>query len=474
MQTTLVRDRIDENFPGPVLQYLDRYPALKKPGHFDVLRQLEYARLDADQHVYLDFTGGNLYAVSQVNRHLEFLRTQVLGNPHSVNPTSLASTQFVESARKAVLDFFTAKEYTCIFTANASAALQIVGECYPFTAQSHLLLLSDNHNSVNGIREYCKHKGASYSYTFIDQHNEMRIDDDQLTLDLHAHSATPNKLFAYPAQSNVSGVKHDLRWIERAHAAGWDVLLDAAAFVPTTALDLSRVKPDFVSISFYKIFGYPTGLGCLLVHNTAFSKLQKPAFAGGTISLVSVGARRHFLLPGHERFENGTVNYLSIPAIEIGLDYINAIGMNYIEERVTSLTALVLDELTALRHRTGQPLIRIIGPCTTEKRGGTIAMNFYNARGEEYPFQHIEQEATRLNISLRTGCFCNPGIDELAHAISATELTRYFNSTTEGNYYDAINFLGKLRGSVRISVGFITNVNDVIKFMVFARSFLDR
>jgi len=210
------------------------------------------------------------------------------------------------------------------------------------------------------------------------------------------------------------------------------------------------------------------------VRNDSFTKLIKPGFAGGTISLVSVGARRHFLMPGHERFENGTINYLSIPAIEIGLDYINAIGINKINERVTNLTGLLLDELTSIYHRTGKLLIRIVGPTSNTNRGGTIAMNFYNESGAEYPFQEIEREANSLNISLRTGCFCNPGIDELAHDINATELTDYFNSTDQGDYYDAINFLGKLRGSVRISVGFITNVNDVMKFVSFARSFLNR
>ncbi|HEX5168947.1 MAG TPA: hypothetical protein VFW11_07220, partial [Cyclobacteriaceae bacterium] len=115
------------------LKYLEAYPDVKNPGYFDVLRDLEYGRLDSDKHVYLDFTGGNLYAVSQVNRHLEFLNKNVFGNPHSVNPTSLASTTVVESARHAVLDFFNArKDYYCIFTANASGALHIVGECYPF------------------------------------------------------------------------------------------------------------------------------------------------------------------------------------------------------------------------------------------------------------------------------------------------------------------------------------------------------
>ena len=68
--------------------------------------------------------------------------------------------------------------------------------------------------------------------------------------------SVPN-LFAYPAQSNYTGVQHDLNWIAEAQKRGWHVLLDAAAFVPTNRLDLSVHHPDFVSLSFYKIFGIP-------------------------------------------------------------------------------------------------------------------------------------------------------------------------------------------------------------------------
>ena len=75
-----------------------------------------------------------------------------------------------------------------------------------------------------------------------------------------------------PAQSNFSGVQHPLEWTQQAHAHGWDVLLDAAAFVPTNRLDLGRWHPDFVALSVYKMFGWPTGVGCLLARREALAK----------------------------------------------------------------------------------------------------------------------------------------------------------------------------------------------------------
>src|SRR5205807_8418562 len=105
-----------------------------------------------------------------------------------------------------------------------------------------------------------------------------------------------------PAQSNFSGVQHPLDWIEVAHRYGWDVLLDAASFTPTNRLDLSRWQPDFVVQSFYKMFGYPTGVGCLVARKAALAKLRRPWFAGGTITVSSIIAANML-----ERKEEGEV-----------------------------------------------------------------------------------------------------------------------------------------------------------------------
>ena len=75
---------------------------------------------EAQDQVYLDYTGGGLYAASQVQEHAAMLAEQVLGNPHSVNPSSMETTRRVEQARAAVLDYFGGTgDYTAIFTLNA-------------------------------------------------------------------------------------------------------------------------------------------------------------------------------------------------------------------------------------------------------------------------------------------------------------------------------------------------------------------
>jgi len=437
---------------------------------FNQLRRNEFSRLQKGNHVYLDYTGGCLYPVSLVKAHQEYLLQAVYGNPHSTNPASILSEKYVNDARERVLNFFNASDYYCIFTSNASAALQIVGESYPFNQNAHLLLTADNHNSVNGIREYCRKRGGTFSYSPMN-YEDLRIDELQLNKHLEGHGDKGNRLFAYPAQSNVSGVRHSLSWIEEAHRKGWDVLLDAAAFVPTSKLDLSINKPDFVSISFYKMFGYPTGIGCLLVRKSKLEKLIKPAYAGGTITLSSTLTSSahggYFLKSGHERFENGTVNLLGIPAVTNGLNFIDSIGIERIHDRILDLSSYFLQEIKKLQHDNNLSLVKVYGPENVNERGGTFLLNFFDVNGDKHPFQRVEEMANKEMISFRTGCFCNPGIDELNHCISPDLLAAYFTSRENGDYFDFIDYAKKMRGAVRISLGIATTKKDIQLFFRF-------
>lgn len=85
--------------------FLEAYPQFAETGALDELRARDFARLDAQGHVYLDYTGGGLYADSQIQRHMELLRTSVFGNPHSTNPTSIGTTDLIARCRRRVLSF---------------------------------------------------------------------------------------------------------------------------------------------------------------------------------------------------------------------------------------------------------------------------------------------------------------------------------------------------------------------------------
>jgi molybdenum cofactor sulfurtransferase len=104
------------------------------------------------------------------------------------------------------------------------------------------------------------------------------------------------------------------------------VLLDAAAFVSTHPLDLTAVKPDFVPVSFYKLFGYPTGLGALIVRKQAVAVLHKVYFGGGSVDYCTAEDAWHVLSDAPAGLEDGTLGYLGIAALKHGFNLLDQLG----------------------------------------------------------------------------------------------------------------------------------------------------
>jgi selenocysteine lyase/cysteine desulfurase len=519
--------------PAPAA-FLTAYPEYVTTARLDDVRATEYRHLDAGGHVYLDYTGAGVPSDAQIRAHAARLRDHCFGNPHSDSPTSTATTDLVERTRRAILAYFNASpaEYAVVFTPNATGACRLVGEAYRFGPRSRFVLTYDNHNSVNGIREYARARGAVTEYVPVTP-PELRVDDDTVRAALDRprpglagaawrmtlagpapwagrrrearHTATARSgapeagrptisarlrlpgsasrprpgprrgLFAFPAQSNFTGVRHPLHWIETAHERGYDVLLDVAAHVPTNRLDLAAVHPDFVPVSWYKVFGYPTGVGCLIARREALARLRRPWFAGGTIQAVSVQGDWHTLADDETAFEDGTLNFLAIPDVEVGLSWITGIGIDLISTRVRCLTGWLLDRLGGLRHRGGEPMVRIYGPVDTRDRGGTVALNLLDPDGRVVDERAVARDSAAAGISLRTGCFCNPGAGEGAFDIGRESLigSIRLGIRTLDEYLDLLGLPSG--GAIRVSLGLASNIADVERFLTFVeRTYRDR
>jgi molybdenum cofactor sulfurtransferase len=135
--------------------------------------------------------------------------------------------------------------------------MRLVAENFPWHSSSHFAYLAECHTSAVGLRQYAaKEKAECHVLTDKDF-------EDQISGTV---STSGTKLVVFPAMSNFCGKKYPIRrWTEVAHEHDWHVLLDAAAFVATSPLDLSQISPDFVALSFYKIFGYPTGTNHIIM-----------------------------------------------------------------------------------------------------------------------------------------------------------------------------------------------------------------
>ena len=195
------------------------------------------------------------------------------------------------------------------------------------------MLSADNHNSVNGIREYrARARGADVRYARLD--DELRLDGRRSA---RSRARTAPSLFAFPAQSNFSGVQHPLALSRRRSARGYHVLLDAAAFVPD-----ERAPPGRV----------PAGLRrAVVLQDVRLSDRRRRAdraarragarsrargSRAGRWSSCRSQHRTHLLKAGAEAFEDGTPNFAAIAAVPAGLELLGEVGMDNVKRRVVS------------------------------------------------------------------------------------------------------------------------------------------
>ncbi len=436
---------------------------------FDELRHREFGRLDRHHQAYLDYTGSALYGESQLRSHREILDAGLFGNPHSESNPSRASSAFIDSARQELLAFLDVDSSTheVCFTANATAAIKLVAESYPFTPESTLLLSVDNHNSVNGIREYARRTEAHVRYLPLD--SELRLHAPE---ELIAEAARGGGLLAFPAQSNFSGVRHPLGLVDLARSLGLDTLIDIAAMAPSHAISLRECPADFAALSFYKLFGYPTGIGALVARRDALARLHRPWFSGGTVRYVAVEADTHRLRPGAEGFEDGTADFLGIAALPAGFELLREVGMPRLTAHVASLTSVFLGQAASLRHRNGRPLVRIYGPTDMTDRGGTVAFNLEDATGEAIPYDLVDARARDAGVSMRGGCFCNPGASEAAFGLAAPQIATCLDRLGDDFTIDRFaTCAGTAVGALRVSVGLANNTTDIERAVDVLASF---
>ena len=283
-------------------------------------------------------------------------------------------------------------------------------------------------------------------------------------------------LFAYPAQSNFSGVQHPLDWIERGTRARLATCCSTRrrSCRPTGSTS-ARWQPDFVTHVVLQDVRLPDrASGALVARRDALAELRRPWFAGGTIGLASVAEPRHTWAPGEAGFEDGTIDYLGIPAVTIGLRHLDGVGIETLTGRVRVLTRRLLDGLASLRHPDGSPLIRIYGPRDVTERGGTVPFNVIDPSGAVVDVPLVEARAAASRVSVRTGCFCNPGASEAARGITGDDMRRVFALGHQPTFDELRALLpGKALGAVRASVGIATVDRDLDRLFAVLATFAD-
>jgi len=449
---------------------------LRELGYWDGVKTIRREFPYLEDQVYLDYTASGLHQMSQIKDFYYDVSKHLYGNAHSISPSSVNTDRMVKQMRKRILKFFNAneKEYDVIFTSGATEALKVVGENFPFTPASVFLYLLQNHNSVLGIREYASKANATWGYFTEDEPMDQWRSVLEKLNKLQTTNVT-HHLIAYPGEDNFNGAKFPLDWICKIKGLSNDkhkfhVLLDAAAFVPSAKLDLSKYHPDFVSISFYKIFGFPTGVGCLIVNKEVAKEMKISYFAGGTV-VMAAADRDWKVFPDYlpPKYEAGTLNFLGILGLKYGFEHLPNIEI--IKKHTYALTRILFTELKKLKYSNGKKAIEIYGNhehANYDNQGPIVAFNVMNNKytnGGDYP-KHVSlitlnQFLAKRNIHVRIGCTCNPG--SCLNSLNVTSLAAI--SVTDPNTPPTTTLGGKQYGAVRVSIGYPTTISDIRKFI---------
>ncbi len=443
------------------------------------IRASEYPSLGTT--TYLDHAGTTLFAKSLIETFAKDLTQSLYGNPHSASASSQLSTRRIEDARLQVLRFFNASsdDFEVVFTANATAAIKLVVEAFRdndtgFRYAYHL----ESHTSLVGVRELarngscCFADGQALDSWLLDFAEEDNSTDSVLAL------------AAYPGQSNMTGRRFSFDWSRRIRSLRQQsskevyILYDAAALASTSPLDLSDPAsvPDFIAVSFYKIFGFPD-LGALLVRRDSSEVLRRRRyFGGGTVD--SVGVRGS---PWHAKketiaaqLEDGTTPFHSILALQSALEIHVSLyrSMESISRHCGLLMSQLEDQMRDLKHGNGAPICEFYTTVPSGSmditRGPVLACNLVNHQGEYISAAEVEKLATVNDIQIRVGGLCNPGgVASYLH-LSGDDLRRNYAAGQRcGTDNDLVN--GKPTGMIRVSLGAMSSLQDVASFISFLK-----
>ena len=437
------------------------------------LRKHEYPALEGT--TYLDHAGTTLYARSLVEAFSHDMLTNLLGNPHTTSTASQRTALRIDNVRLQVLRLFKADpaHFDIVFVANATAGIKLVAEAFAghdggFWYGYH----GDAHTSLVGVRETAS-KGSACFVT--DRQVESWLDGGPEAKGCHP------SLFAYPAQSNMHGRRLPLDWCRRLRISkGMPCfsLLDAAALVSTTPLDLSEEgsAPDFTVLSFYKMFGFPD-LGALIVRKAASHVFDRRLyFGGGTVDVVAcLKEQWHVKKEGalHERLEDGTLPIHSILALESAIRVHEQLygSFEQISCHTEFLARSAYDRLNSLRHGNGRPVCTIYrdASCSHAKlhsQGPAIAFNVQDSSGRWASNHEVQKIAAIHKVELRSGTLCNPAGMAYQLGLQPDDLRRFYKAGYRcDNERDVQN--GKPIGMIRVSFGAMSTLDDVTSLLRF-------
>ncbi|MBN9102086.1 MULTISPECIES: cysteine desulfurase [unclassified Pseudonocardia] len=348
--------------------------------------------------VYLDSGATSQHPRQVVEAERAFLEQHNAAVHRGAHQLSEEATDAYESARARIAAFVGALPEQLVFTKNATEGINLVAyamsnatgfdgaERFVLGPGDEIVVTElEHHANLVPWQELCRRTGATLRWYSIT--DEGRLDLDSIEL------SERTKLVAFAHQSNVLGtILPVAELVRRARAVGALVLLDACQSVPHMPVDLTAAGVDFAVFSGHKMLG-PTGIG-VLYGRTELLEAMPPFLTGGSmIELVRMEGTTY--APPPQRFEAGTPMSSQAIGLAAAVDYLGAIGMDAVYAHEMELAAAAIEGLSAI------PGVRIIGPATTEDRGGAVAFVVDGVHAHD-----VGQVLDDRGVAIRVGHHC--------------------------------------------------------------------
>jgi cysteine desulfurase/selenocysteine lyase len=377
---------------------------------------------DGKRLVYLDSGATSQKPDCVIDAELDFYRLHNAAVHRGAHQLAEEATDAYEGAREIVAKFLSASVDEVIFTKSATESLNLVayamgnadpGNRFHLQAGDSIVVTEmEHHANLIPWQQLAARTGATLTWFSVTHEGRLDLSDINTLIN------EKTKVVALTHQSNVLGTINPLDAItQRAHEVGAVVVLDACQSVPHMKIDVKALKVDFLAFSGHKAVG-PTGVG--IFWGRAELLAQLPPFLTGGSMIENVTMESATWAAAPRKFEAGVPNMAQAVGLGAALTYLTKIGMENIWRHEVELTQYLLDGLSEIED------LRIIGPTTTELRGGTVSFTL----GDIHPHD-LGQYLDSQGIAVRTGHHCAWPLTRKLGVAATTRASMYLYNTTD-------------------------------------------
>ena len=377
---------------------------------------------DGKRLVYLDSGATSQKPNVVIDAESDFYRLHNAAVHRGAHQLAEEATDAYEGARSIVANFLNADLDEVVFTKSATESLNLIayamgnaqiGNRFHLKAGDSIVVTEmEHHANLIPWQQLAARTGATLKWFAVTAEGRL----DLSNLDSLVDAST--KVVALTHQSNVLGTINPLEEISRrAHEVGAVVVLDACQSVPHMPTDVKALDIDFLAFSGHKAVG-PTGVGIFWGRADLLAEL--PPFLTGGSMIENVTMESATWAPAPRKFEAGVPNMAQAVGLGAALTYLSAIGMENIHQHEISLTKYLLEGLSAITD------LRIIGPKTTDLRGGVVSFTL----GDIHPHD-LGQYLDSQGIAVRTGHHCAWPLTRKLGVPATTRASVYLYNTTD-------------------------------------------